>query len=59
MFNPLAPYLSIIDFALGPILRVGFYLVVIGIAMVAFGYDPIGLAIGWVEEIIRSFIPGI
>jgi len=27
--------------------------------MVALGYDPIGLAVGWVEQTVRSFIPGI
>lgn len=59
MFNPLAPYLSIINFALEPILKVGFAIIALGIVMVVLGYDPIGLAVGLVEETIRSFIPGI
>lgn len=59
MVNPLAPYLSIINFALDPILKIGFYIVVIGLVMVGLGYDPIGLAVGWVEATIRSFIPGV
>ena len=59
MFNPLAPYLSIINFALEPVLKLGFAVVMIGVAMVATGYDPIGLAVGWFEQLIRSFIPGV
>lgn len=59
MFNPLAPYLSIINFALEPVLKLGFAVVMIGIAMVAAGYDPVGLAVGWFEQLIRSFIPGV
>ena len=59
MVNPLAPYLSIINFAVEPILKLGFALVAIGIVMVALGYDPIGLAAGWIETTIRSFIPGV
>jgi len=59
MFNPLAPYLSIINFAVEPALKAGFALVAIGIVMVALGYDPIGLAVGWIETTIRSFIPVI
>jgi len=59
MVNPLTPYLSIINFALEPILKIGFAIVVIGIAMVATGYDPVGLAVGWFEQLIRSFIPGV
>ena len=59
MFNPLAPYLSIINFALEPILKAAFAVVMIGVVMVALGYDPIGLAVGWFEATIRSFIPGI
>jgi hypothetical protein len=59
MFNPLAPYLSIISFAIDPLLKLGFAAVLIGVVMVALGYDPIGLAVGWVETTIRSFIPGI
>jgi hypothetical protein len=27
--------------------------------MVALGYDPIGLAVGWFEQTVRSFIPGV
>jgi len=57
MVNPFAPYLSIINFALEPILKIGFAIVVAGIVMVALGYDPIGLP-GWVEQTVRSFIPG-
>ena len=59
MVNPLAPYLSIINFALEPILKIGFAVVVIGVAMVALGYNPVGLAVGWIESTIRSFIPGV
>lgn len=59
MVNPFAPYLSIIGFAIEPILKLGFALVVIGIVMVGLGYDPIGLAVGWFESLIRSFIPGV
>jgi len=59
MVNPLAPYLSIINFALEPILKIGFAIVAIGIVMIALGYDPIGLTVGWIETTIRSFIPGI
>lgn len=59
MFNPLTPYFSIINFALEPILKAAFAIIAVGIVMVAFGYDPIGLAIGWVDATIRSFIPGI
>jgi hypothetical protein len=59
MFNPLTPYLSIINFAVEPILKFGFALVVIGIAMVALGYDPVGLTVNWIETTIRSFIPGV
>ena len=59
MVNPLAPYLSIVSFAVEPILKLGFAIVVIGVVMVALGYDPIGLAVSWVETTIRSFIPGI
>jgi len=59
MVNPFAPYLSIINFALEPILKIGFAIVVARIVMVALGYDPIGLAVGWVEQTVgRSFIPG-
>ena len=59
MVNPLAPYLSIIGFAIEPILKLGFALVVIGIVMVALGYDPVGLAVAWFESLIRSAIPGV
>ena len=59
MFNPFAPYLSIISFAVDPLLKLGFAALLIGVAMVALGYDPIGLAVGWIETSIRSFIPGI
>ncbi|MYL69139.1 hypothetical protein [Halorubrum distributum] len=59
MVNPLTPYLSIINFALEPILKLGFAIVAVGIVMVGLGYDPIGLAVGWVETTIRSFIPGV
>ena len=59
MVNPLAPYLSIVSFAVEPILKLGFAIVVIGIAMVALGYDPVGLAMNWIETTIRSFIPGV
>ena len=59
MFNPLSPYLSIISFAVDPLLKLGFAALLIGVAMVALGYDPIGLAVGWIETSIRSFIPGI
>jgi len=59
MFNPFAPYLSIINFALEPILKIGFAIVVAGIVMVALGLDPLGLAVGWVDQTVRSFIPGI
>ena len=59
MFNPLAPYLSIINFAIEPILKAAFAVVMIGAVMVALGYDPIGLAVGWFEATIRSFMPGI
>jgi hypothetical protein len=59
MFNPFAPYLSIISFAVEPILKLGFALVAIGIVMVALGYDPIGLTVNWIETTILSFIPGI
>ena len=59
MFNPLSPYLSIISFAVDPLLKLGFAALLIGVAMVALGYDPIGLAVGWAEMSIRSFIPGI
>jgi len=60
MVNPFAPYLSIINFALEPILKIGFAIVVAGIVvMVALGLDPIGLAVGWVEQTVRSFIPGV
>jgi len=41
MVNPFAPYLSIINFALEPILKIGFAIVA-RIVMVALGYDPIG-----------------
>jgi len=40
MVNPFAPYLSIINFALEPILKIGFAIVVARIVMVALGYDP-------------------
>ncbi|MDB2285466.1 hypothetical protein PN419_00010 [Halorubrum ezzemoulense] len=59
MVNPLAPYLSIISFAVEPILKLGFAIVAIGIVMVALGYDPVGLAVNWIEMTIRSFIPGV
>ncbi|GAA0555899.1 hypothetical protein ABNG02_13325 [Halorubrum ejinorense] len=59
MVNPLAPYLSIISFAVEPILKLGFALVAIGIVMIALGYDPVGLTVNWIETTIRSFIPGI
>lgn len=59
MINPLAPYLSIINFAVEPILKAAFAVFMIGIVMVALGYDPIGLAVGWIDTTIRSFIPGI
>ena len=59
MFNPLTPYLSVISFAVDPLLKLGFAALLIGVAMVALGYDPIGLAVGWIETSIRSFIPGI
>ena len=59
MVNPFGPYLSIINFALEPILKIGFAIVVAGIVMVALGYDPIGLAVGWFEQTVRSFIPGV
>jgi|AntRauMinimDraft_2_1070382.scaffolds.fasta_scaffold00347_3 hypothetical protein len=59
MVNPFAPYLSIINFAIEPVLKLGFAIVVVGIGMVALGYDPIGLAVSWFEQTIRSFIPGV
>ncbi|RLM63474.1 hypothetical protein DVK05_14430 [Halorubrum sp. Atlit-8R] len=59
MINPLAPYLSILSFVVEPILKVGTAAVFIGIVMVALGYDPIGLAWGFVENTIRSAIPGV
>lgn len=59
MINPFAPYLSIASFAIEPILKLGFAIVVIEIGMVALGYDPVGLAVGWFESVIRSFIPGV
>ncbi|SDG08856.1 hypothetical protein SAMN04488067_1159 [Halorubrum xinjiangense] len=59
MINPLAPYLSIASFAIEPILKLAFAIVVVGIGMVALGYDPVGLAVNWFETTIRSFIPGV
>jgi len=59
MVNPLTPYLSIFKFAVEPILKLAFAAVLIGIVMVALGYDPIGLAVGWAGDTIRSFIPGV
>jgi hypothetical protein len=59
MVNPLAPYLSIVSFVIDPILKLGFAIVVIGVVMVTLGYDPVGLAVNWVEATIRSFIPGV
>lgn len=59
MINPFAPYLSIISSAIEPILKLGFVLVVIGVVMVALGYDPIGLTVNWIETTVRSFIPGV
>ncbi|WP_049911110.1 hypothetical protein [Halorubrum coriense] len=59
MINPFAPYLSILGFAIEPILKLGFAVVVIGIGMVALGYDPVGLAINWFESMVRSFVPGV
>ncbi|TKX46074.1 hypothetical protein [Halorubrum sp. ARQ200] len=59
MFNPLAPYLSIISFAVDPLLKLGFAAVLIGVVMVALGYDPVGLTVNWIETTIQSFIPGI
>lgn len=59
MVNPLTPYLSIVSFAVKPVLKLGFALVVIGIVMIALGYDPIGLAFGTIESLVRSAIPGI
>jgi len=56
MVNPFAPYLSIINFALEPILKIGFAIVVAGIVMVALGYDPIGLRrVGSSRRSGRSF----
>lgn len=54
--NPLTPYLKIADFALEPILKVGFAVIAIGVVMIALGYDPIGLAVGWIEQTIRSIV---
>ncbi|AVP39979.1 hypothetical protein HOV17_gp15 [Halorubrum pleomorphic virus 9] len=59
MINPLAPYLSVLSFVVKPILKFGTAAVFIGIVMVALGYDPIGLAWGFVENTIRSAIPGV
>ena len=59
MINPLAPYLSILSFVVEPLLKFGTAAVFIGIVMVALGYDPIGLAWGFVESTIRSAIPGV
>ncbi|RLM62403.1 hypothetical protein [Halorubrum sp. Atlit-26R] len=59
MVNPLAPYLSILSFVVEPLLKFGTALVFVGVAMVALGYDPIGLAWGFVESTIRSAIPGV
>jgi len=59
MVNPFAPYLSIINFAPEPILKIGFAIVVAGIVMVALATTRSGLAAGWVEQTVRSFIPGI
>ena len=59
MINPLAPYLSILSFVVEPLLKFGTAAVFIGIVMVALGYDPIGLAWGFVENTIRSAIPGV
>ena len=59
MVNPLTPYLSIVSFAVDPVLKLGFAAVVIGIVMIALGYVPIGLAFGWIESLVRSAIPGI
>jgi len=59
MVNPLTPYLSIVSFAVDPVLKLVFAAVVIGIVMIALGYDPIGLAFGWIESLVRSAIPGI
>ena len=59
MINPFAPYLSIASFAIEPILRLGFAIVVVGIVMVALGYDPIGLVTSYVETTVRSLVPGV
>lgn len=59
MVNPLTPYLSIINFAIEPILKIGFAIVAVGIVMVVLGYNPVGLAVRWFEQLIRSFIPGV
>lgn len=59
MINPLSPYLSIASFAIEPILKLGLAIVVVGIVMVALGYDPIGLVVSYVETTIRSAIPGV
>ncbi|SFR30377.1 hypothetical protein [Halorubrum sodomense] len=59
MINPFAPYLSILSFVVEPLLKFGTAAVFIGIVMVALGYDPIGLAWGFVESTIRSAIPGV
>jgi len=52
MVNPFAPYLSIINFALEPILKIGFAIVVARIVMVALGYDRSGSP--WVGSSRRS-----
>ena len=39
MVNPFAPYLSIINFALEPILKIGFAIGVAGIAYALFGQE--------------------
>jgi len=58
MVNPFAPYLSIINFAPEPILKIGFAIVVAGSSW-SRSATTRSAAVGWVEQTVRSFIPGI
>jgi len=59
MVNPFAPYLSIINFALEPILKIGFAIVVAGSSWSRSATTRSGLRRVGVEQTVRSFIPGI
>lgn len=55
----MAPVPNPAGLVIDPIVKLAFALILGAVGLMFLGYDPIGLAGNFIEQTVRSFLPGI